>query len=134
MKYTVCLIDDDPIYQFTARKILESTELVKDVCSFVNGAEALAYFETLVRSGNKDFPDIIFLDINMPVLDGWEFLGSYEKMQLPVAPPPLYMVSSSINEADIRHSASFRTVTGYLVKPVPKSRYRELLEALEKGH
>ncbi|SDX35285.1 Response regulator receiver domain-containing protein [Hydrobacter penzbergensis] len=134
MKYTVCLIDDDPIYQFTARKILESTDLVKEVHSFNNGAEALVHFEKLAGAGKKDFPDIIFLDINMPVLDGWEFLTSYEKMQLPVVSPPLYMVSSSINEADIQHSATFHTVTGYLVKPVPKTRYRELLEALGNGH
>lgn len=134
MKYTVCLIDDDPIYQFTARKILESTALVKEVYAFSNGSEALVYFDKLVDTGSKDFPDIIFLDINMPVLDGWEFLASYEKIQLPVESPPLYMVSSSINEADIQHSASFRTVTGYLVKPVPKIRYRELLEALGNAH
>jgi CheY-like chemotaxis protein len=132
MKYTVCLIDDDAIYQFTARKILESTELVKEVHSFTNGADALAYFEDMERLGKESFPDIVFLDINMPVLDGWEFLESYEKMQLP-AYSPLYMVSSSINEADIQHSKTFHSVTGCLVKPVPKARYRELLEALEKG-
>lgn len=134
MKYTICLIDDDAIYQFTARKIMESTGLVKKVYSFSNGNEALRYFNELAESTAPDFPDIIFLDINMPVMDGWEFLEAYEKLHQQLSNDiPLYMVSSSINEADIRHSQTFRSVDGYLVKPVAKVRYQELLDSLEKG-
>ena len=71
-KHNVCLIDDDKIYQFTARKILESTGLAKNILSFYNGSEAIGF---LKESGNGDqerLPDVIFLDINMPVMDGLE--------------------------------------------------------------
>lgn len=132
MKYTVCLIDDDNIYQFAASRTLETTGLIKKIHSFYTGAEALTYFKSAVSAPPDDFPDIIFLDINMPETDGWEFLEAYEPLAEQLSRRvPLYMVSSSISEADIARSRSIPLIMDYLIKPVGKQQYHQLLESLE---
>lgn len=78
--HNVCLIDDDKIYQFTARKILESTGLAKKILSFYNGSEAIGFLKQSFTTDQNELPDVIFLDINMPVMNGWQFLEEYHKI------------------------------------------------------
>jgi len=130
-KHIVCLIDDDNIYQYTARVILESTGLAKHIQSFYNGSDAISYFTDPENFVSETLPDVIFLDINMPVMDGWEFLEEYGKFygNLP-KPITIYMVSSSVNSSDMQKSRSYKAVSDYLVKPVSRSKYQELMESL----
>jgi CheY-like chemotaxis protein len=128
VQYTVCLIDDDKIYQFTARKMLESTGMTKHIQSFYDGSEAMSYFSNGQNIQPETLPDIIFLDINMPIMNGWEFLEEYEKLQggFPKM-VRLFVVSSSVDDADIQRSKRYQAVTDYIVKPISKIRYQELL-------
>lgn len=128
-KHIVFLIDDDNIYQFTARKILESTGLAKHIKSFYNGSEAINYFRDQNNMRSDTLPDFIFLDINMPVMNGWEFLEEYHKIcgKLP-KPIMVYVVSSSIDSYDINRSKEYTAVTDYIVKPITRIKYKELLE------
>ena len=130
-KHIVFLIDDDNIYQFTARKILESTGLAKHIQSFYNGSEAINYFKDQKNINLETLPDFIFLDINMPVMNGWEFLEEYHQLygKLPKS-IVLYVVSSSIDSYDINKSKEYENVTDYIVKPITRIRYKELLEEL----
>lgn len=130
-KHIVFLIDDDNIYQYTARVILESTGLAKEIQSFYNGNDAINYFSDPKNFASDTLPDVIFLDINMPIMDGWEFLEEYNKFQgnLP-KPIAIYMVSSSVNSSDMQRSRSYKAVSDYLVKPVSRSKYQELMESL----
>ncbi|HVZ25556.1 MAG TPA: response regulator [Sediminibacterium sp.] len=130
-KRIVCLIDDDNIYQYTARVILESTGLTRHIHSFYNGREALNYLTEHCKDDAGIFPDVIFLDINMPVMNGWEFLEEYLKLH-PSLPKPVvvYVVSSSVDTGDMRKSLSYEVVSDYLVKPVNRSKYQELMESL----
>ena len=75
--------------------------------------------------------DIIVTDINMPIMDGWAFLEEYNKFysRLPKA-IQIYMVSSSVNSSDMQKSRSYKAVNDYLVKPVNRSKYQELMEGL----
>lgn len=132
IQHTVCLIDDDKIYQFTAKKMLEATGMAKHIQSFYDGSEALAFFSGENSKEAANLPDVIFLDINMPVMNGWEFLEEYEKLcnSLPKN-MRLYVVSSSVDDADIRRSRQFSSVTDYIVKPITRLRYQELLEAID---
>lgn len=128
-KHIVCLIDDDNIYQYTARVILESTGLAKQIHSFYNGSEAITYFRD--EKNLDTLPDVIFVDINMPVMNGWEFLEEYHKLyaMLPKS-IAVYVVSSSVDSSDMQKSRSYKAVNDYLVKPVNRSKYQELMESL----
>jgi CheY-like chemotaxis protein len=130
-KHIVFLIDDDNIYQFTARKILESTGLAKEIVSFYNGKEAIRYLTDDRNRIAENFPDFIFLDINMPIMNGWEFLEEYHTLygNFP-KPVVVYVVSSSIDTHDMRKSRQYKGVTDYIVKPVTRVKYQELIESL----
>jgi CheY-like chemotaxis protein len=130
-KHIVFLIDDDNIYQYTARVILESTGLAKQIQSFYNGNDAINYFSDPKNFDSETLPDVIFLDINMPIMDGWEFLEEYKQFQAKLPKPiAIYMVSSSVNSSDMQRSRSYNAVSDYLVKPVSRSKYQELMESL----
>lgn len=130
-KHIVCLIDDDDMYQFTARLMLESTGMIKQIQSFYNGREALAYFRDLNNIHASTLPDVIFLDINMPVMNGWEFLDEYHKLHATMPKPiVVYVVSSSVDRDDMVKSRSYDLVSDYLIKPVTRMRYQELMQGL----
>ena len=131
VQHSVCLIDDDKIYQFTARKMLEATGMAKQIQSCYDGSEALSFFSGENSKDAANLPDVIFLDINMPIMNGWEFLEEYEKLsnQFPKN-MLLYVVSSSVDDAEIRRSKQYGSVTDYMVKPITRMRYQELLESI----
>ncbi|MGI8951372.1 MAG: response regulator [Chitinophagaceae bacterium] len=123
----ICIIDDDRIYQFAAKKTIEATRLAKKITVFSNGEEAIEYLKSIANDLNQ-IPDIIFLDINMPVMNGWEFLEAYKTMQfLQKKLINIYVVSSSVSDYDIVRSKEFSAVSGYVIKPVCKDKFLELL-------
>ena len=130
-KHNVCLIDDDKIYQFTARKILESTGLAKSILSFYNGSEAIGYLKENQSKEKDKLPDVIFLDINMPVMNGWQFLEEFHKITNSLKKViTIYVVSSSVDDCDIQKSRAYTTVTDYIVKPINRIKYQQLIEQL----
>jgi CheY-like chemotaxis protein len=113
-----CIIDDDQIYVFGLKKLITLHDFCKNILVFGNGEEALNYITPLLESADK-LPDVILLDINMPVMDGWEFLEEFIKIK-PRANKKMevYMVSSSINPADVEKAKAYSDLSDYLVKPV----------------
>ena len=123
----IAIIDDDKIFQLTAAKTIKSTSLTDKVLQFENGEVALEFIRDNV--GNPFvLPDFLFLDINMPFIDGWMFLEDYAllKPSLPKS-MTIYMVSSSIDPRDIDRANKNNDVTGYVVKPVTREKFIELL-------
>jgi CheY-like chemotaxis protein len=130
-KHNVCLIDDDKIYQFTARKILESTGLARNILSFYNGSEAIGFLKENATKNTDQLPDVIFLDINMPIMNGWQFLEEFHKIiEFFKKHITIYVVSSSVDDCDIQKSKEFSEVTEYIVKPINRIRYQQLIEKL----
>jgi CheY-like chemotaxis protein len=131
VKYNVCLIDDDKVYQFTSKMILEATLLTSKISTFFNGQEAIDFFLAPENQQVDLLPDVIFLDINMPIMNGWNFLDSFEKI-FHILPKKIliYVVSSSVDESDMERSKSFKSVTDYVIKPINKEKYRLLLSVL----
>jgi CheY-like chemotaxis protein len=124
-KLNIFLVDDDHIYQFTAKKTLESMGFTEQVSVFMNGASAIEYIKEHLNDVEA-LPDVIFLDINMPVMDGWQFVQEFQRLDLGknVA---LYMVSSSVDEGDVKRSREFTAISDYIIKPVGRRRFEELL-------
>lgn len=124
----VCIIDDDPIYVFGAKRVMEYTDFCSNFMIFTNGQEALDTLRPLIESGGN-FPGVILLDINMPVLDGWGFLDALS--QAPNAKAlAIFIVSSSINEDDRLKAKSYELVTNFIVKPLTKSSLKEIASQL----
>lgn len=117
---SVCIIDDDNMYINLVSKIIELKKLSENVIVFKNGKEALDFFATSIDNDtNNRIPQVIFLDLNMPVMDGWEFLQEFDKIKDEIGKPiDLYVVSSSIDSRDINKAKSIDLVSDYLIKPI----------------
>ena len=123
----IALVDDDKIFQFTASKTLVSTQLTDTVLQFENGGEALQYLQQNKESAQL-LPDFIFLDINMPFVDGWMFLDDFANLKPLLAKQTrIYMVSSSIDPRDMQRAKSHGDVSEYVVKPVTTEKFRQLV-------
>lgn len=130
-KPSVLIVDDDQVYRFAASKTIEATGFAQSVEECNNGLDALNFITHAIYSYSK-LPDIIFLDINMPVMDGWEFLEAYNSIEPRLSRPiKIYIVSSSVDNNDIVRSKKFNHVAGYVVKPVYKEKFSEILKITE---
>jgi CheY-like chemotaxis protein len=114
----ICLIDDDKIYIMVAKRIFENSNLCHEFQIFNNGEDAYLFLKNRLEK-NEKFPDLILLDINMPVMDGWDFLDAIEKLtNLP--PINLFLVSSSIDPRDLEKSKTYKLVKDFILKPITK--------------
>lgn len=113
---TICIIEDDPNYLMLTRKMIEFTSLFKEVLTFRNGKQA---FDGLKEwnAKNGTFPEIILLDINMPIWDAWDFLDEFSK-DLGPWQGLIYIITSSIDKVDETKASEYSLVKGYLKKPV----------------
>jgi CheY-like chemotaxis protein len=111
----IVLVDDDQLNNLiNTRIITKFSDYTVD--SFTNAREALKYLST---SEPQDFPAIIFLDINMPVMDGWEFLEEFQKIPEPLTQNcAVIMLTSSIDIYDIEKSKLYKNVREFMSKPL----------------
>jgi len=113
-----CIVDDDSIYVFGLKKLIEMHDFCDNMLVFRNGEEAIKYLEPVITK-SESLPDVILLDINMPVMDGWDFMEEFIKLKPMMAKEVLvYMVSSSIHDEDVQRAKSYSDVSGYVIKPV----------------
>jgi len=117
---TLCIVDDDDIYQFTVKYEIEQTQLVDHIKFFSDGEQAIHFLEKVFDQPSQ-LPDIVFLDINMPIMDGWDFLEEFAQLKPKLGKKiTVYMVSSSNNEKDIERAKQINEVTDYIIKPVTR--------------
>lgn len=131
MSPLLCVIDDDSIHHFTTKKIAERVGIEKSLLLFT---EAKVAFEYLVENREREnsLPDCLFLDINMPIMDGWQFLAALENVFSSFTKQfPIFMVSSSLDELDTERAAQNRIVTGYILKPLTKEKLLESISQLQ---
>ncbi|MGD1844505.1 MAG: response regulator [Salibacteraceae bacterium] len=114
----VLIVDDDPTNNFICTKIISIANFAKDVHGCLSAAEALEYLKERMQDANL-LPDLIFLDINMPIMNGWKFLDEYQKL-LPGFDKKivLFMLSSSVHKEDIRRARGYEEVADYVSKPL----------------
>ena len=123
----VSIIDDDKFFQFNTRLIIEETGRVNQVIQFKDGEEAINYF---LENKNEEakIPDLVFLDLNMPYLDGWQFLDEFTANTFNKEVITIYICSSSNRQIDHDRFAKYSTLKGYLLKPISKSEVTKVLE------
>ncbi len=115
---SICIIDDDKIYRFTTEKYLQMLRLTSKVMTYADGEEAISYLRDNSQDPSK-LPDIIFLDLNMPIMDGWDFIEEYIKLRPNLAKKiVVYMVSSSIDERDQARALEISEVSDFIIKPI----------------
>ncbi|WP_442589140.1 response regulator [Pedobacter sp. AW31-3R] len=126
----VYLIDDDDIFVFLTKKTILKVSDHVEVEVFSDGYQAITHLNEI--AGDKDaLPDVIFLDLNMPVMDGWEFLAEYEQLYNSLAREiQLYIVSSSISPHEMERSANIPVVSAFIIKPLVKEKFLEILQGL----
>jgi CheY-like chemotaxis protein len=126
---TTWIIDDDEIYSFAIKIIMKRANISEKTLFFQNGKIAIDFFiENLHKP--DELPDLILLDLNMPVLDGWQFLDAYEKLEPQISKSiAIYLVSSTIDEQDYNRAKSISCVTDLIVKPLTTSDINRILAA-----
>jgi len=124
-------VDDDYATNFYHKVIVRDSGLVEDFLFFSEPEKALEYFEELTTNPDAQIPDAIFLDINMPRIDGWEFLEEYAKIEV-LKSPIIIMLSTSMNPEDEQKAVLNPLVKGFKNKPLTELHLKELQEELKE--
>lgn len=112
-----CLIDDDFIHQFGMKRMIQRYQTSVGVIEFSNGLDAINFFKS--PHENDEIPEVVFLDINMPVMNGWEFMEEFVKIRNNIQKKiDVYILSSSTDTMDIQKAKSNPEITDYIVKPL----------------
>src|SRR5690554_2660920 len=128
----VFIVDDDPITVFGIKKMLGSVADCKNILEFPDGEKAIEQIKQIILK-KQELPDIIFLDINMPIMDGWEFLEEF--VNLPITKTVnINIVTSSIDQNDKDKWENFKSVTHHPIifnsKPILRKEIEEITKAV----
>lgn len=126
----VFLVDDSKIFRFTVKKMFSVSGFDGELVEFEDGQFAYDYIKEHAQDIDK-LPDLILLDINMPVMNGWDFLEAVKDLDSS-KPLEVRILSSSIDPLDIERSKGFTHVDGYLTKPLNLDTIRELINEFGK--
>ena len=135
----VLCVDDDSISLTISQLLLKRTGFAKEVFTAIDGSHALEYFEDLFTKdpdpiGNA--PELILLDINMPVMNGWEFLQAYVPLyEAKLSNTRIVILSSTIDPEDFALAKQYPVVVQFISKPLSIENLEELkLNKAMKGY
>ena len=130
--FIICIVDDDEVYQFSATRIINATKLAKKILVFNDGQQAIQFLiDNIAETIN--IPDVIFLDINMPIMDGWQFIEEYIVLRPRIGKIiTLYMISLSVDSLDINRANRMSEISDYIVKPITQEMFKELILKLDQ--
>jgi CheY-like chemotaxis protein len=127
------LIDDDEIFTYIIKKIIEESEISEQITIFSNGRDAINYL-TEVAEEETLLPKVIFLDLNMPLLDGWGFLDEYIRLKPKMCKKiNLYVITSSVSTYDHEKSKEYSDITDFIVKPLAKEKFISIVKKMSNG-
>lgn len=127
MIQSVLLVEDQPPMNFLNKMILLESNKVQSIDIALNGEEALSYLNNQTASG-KPFPSIIFLDLNMPRMNGWEFLEEYKLYDESLRENTVIVIlTSSTNPEDQAKGEQHHMVDLYRLKPITEELIDEIV-------
>lgn len=126
----VLLIEDDPITIIVVSRLIQKKQLAKEIITCKDGLEALDFFKSQLQEdeGSPTIPELVFLDLNMPIMDGWEFMESFNQNYRKYFPGVKFRIlSSSMNPMDEERAKTVPNLSGFISKPLTAA-HIELLE------
>lgn len=130
---TVTVVDDDDVFVYLTTKIMKQTRLVDSITVFSNGLDALDFIKAN-RENVEVLPKIMFLDLSMPIMNGWQFLTEYASLNLGrTNKMTIYICSSSISPDDVSRAKTFSAVSDYIIKPITKDKFVEIIQGYSQA-
>lgn len=122
-------IDDDHINNFLTERVLDAAEFNTELHSFLSAEEA---FKFISQDLTNNIPDIIFLDLNMPGMNGWQFLDALEPFKEDLLGKcRIYILTSSLDVSDSARSEEYELVCGFIHKPLTVEDVQVILSEIE---
>ncbi len=120
-KPMVFFIDDDPLSNKFNTMLIRKIHPDVEIVTFVNAEDALVQ----LKDDGKQRPEVIFLDLNMPVMNGWDFMGEFKKLNLDIE---IVILTSSNDASDKKKASENKQVKDFVVKPLTKSTFMGLVK------
>ena len=135
----ILLVDDDDTTNYVNHRTLQRTQAAREVKIFTDGEQALHYLQAAACDpgdpGTEICPDLIFLDIKMPVMDGFEFLEAYKQMGLDrMMPTKIMMLTSSASFYDLKRLETYAEVKRHFSKPLADHDIKEIFREYFPEH
>lgn len=125
----ILFVDDEKANNYYHQYILKDSDLVGRTDSFDSSQEALAYFKSLATDAKLKGPELLFLDLNLPAIDGWEFLDRFQKIGLK-NPPKIVLLTTSMNPKDLNRAANHPGVHAVSNKPLSIEKLMKIILSL----
>jgi CheY-like chemotaxis protein len=127
---SILLVDDDEINNFISIKLIKKAVDNTSISACLNGRFAIEELVEIQKHDPNLLPDFILLDINMPIMNGWEFLDEYKRLNIdPQGKSKIYIISSSVFSNDINKARSYPLVKNFISKPLSVDKIKEMFAA-----
>lgn len=128
MAKNIMIVDDDKISTYLTKRIVDSSSMVVNSSTFYQSEIALSYIKKALITAT-DLPDLILLDINMPILDGWDFINELQKMNS-LKTIPIAILSSSNYKEDFDKSEIYPEIRTYITKPLTLLKFEAIMHEI----
>jgi CheY-like chemotaxis protein len=128
--FTVMLVDDNEIDNLINQKMIEAANIAEHIFTHTGAKSAIEFLKNMEKIGGSTesaLPDVIFLDIDMPLMDGFQFLDEFDKLSDSTKTKcRIVMLTSSINPQDVNKSKKYDYVKKYINKPLTQENLEKL--------
>jgi len=131
MSLSIMIVDNDQVNSFVLKNIITRNYGDAEITMFPDGADAIEHLAKLAGL-KEDFPDVILLDIYMPVMNGFEFLEQYSKLYSH-KPTNVFAMSNSLSKEDQQQANEYAVVKGFITKPLIYNNIQFIIETYVEG-